>query len=54
MTRPTIAANGTLKAVGFALATLLATVVLVAAGLGDDKEGVRVGWFDVSQVQPSR
>lgn len=49
MARHIIAAQGTLRAVGFVLATLLATVVLVAAGLGDDNDALHVGWFEVSQ-----
>lgn len=49
MARHIIAAHGTLRVVGFVLATLLATVVLVTAGLGDDDDALHVGWFEVSQ-----
>lgn len=41
--------NSILKAVGFGVATLFATLVLVAAGLSDNDEVLQVGWFDVSQ-----
>jgi hypothetical protein len=42
-------ANGILKAVAFVAATMLATTILVVSGLGDDGQGPRVGWFEVSQ-----
>lgn len=40
--------SGALKVLAFIAATLLATGLLVAAGLGDGDPGPRMGWFDVS------
>jgi hypothetical protein len=43
--------HATLKVIGFVAATLLATVVLIAAGLGgEDGPGLRIGWFGVSEL----
>jgi hypothetical protein len=32
----------------FIAATLFATLILVAAGLGEPDQGPRIGWFEVS------
>jgi hypothetical protein len=38
-----------MKSILFVAATLLATAILVAAGLGEGGQGPRIGWFEVSQ-----
>jgi hypothetical protein len=40
--------NGKLKILAFVAATLLATGILVVAGLEDANPGARVGWFGSS------
>jgi hypothetical protein len=38
-----------MKPLMFVTATLLAILILVAAGLGEREQGPRIGWFEVSQ-----